>query len=305
MNGSQLNQNIFLDDNASNKVFEKVNSSNEKKKSAYSSTKIKARNILTNLSYNRFGKQDFEKRSFIIDITTFIIQYFNLIGLDRKLETYEERKQVSFIWQKCLPADLMHFLTFRDNYVIISNQNLNFQKCYEIVCNYIERSEANFSELQRYIQTYFTEIRYVFAILFSKIYSRTDLNGIDTKSKFNFSFYEWQSGVHETTKQLAKDVNNYKNTDFSVERIENEQIPTVDLTTPTVKQEDDSTPVTKVPKTNTSKTPRQKFDSDRAKRRQEKRGAQKRQLEETLEENTKQLNLLKPASKMSRKLVIK
>lgn len=303
MNGSQLNQNIFLDDNVSSKVSEKTNSTNERKKNVYSSTKIKARNILTNLSYNRFGKQDFQKKSFIVDITTFIIQYLNLIALDRKLETYDERKQVSFIWQKCLPADLMHFLTFRDNYIIISSQNLNFQKCYEIVCNYIDRNESNFSELQRYIETYFTEIRYVFAVLFSKIYSRTNLNGIDIKSKFDFSFFEWQNGVIDTTKQLAKDVSNYNSTDFNIERIEHEQapIPVIDLTK--VKEEPEaSLPTVKNPK---PKTPRQKFDSDRAQRRQEKRALRKRQLEDALEENTKQLNLLKPVSKTAKKLVIK
>ena len=59
----------------------------QNKRKKYSSTKIKARNILPNPSYLRFKPQDFDKDAFIIDILTSVIQNLNPVGLDRKLET--------------------------------------------------------------------------------------------------------------------------------------------------------------------------------------------------------------------------
>ena len=40
----------------------------EKKKSNYSTTKVKARNLLTNVSYRRFKDSDFENENFIGDL---------------------------------------------------------------------------------------------------------------------------------------------------------------------------------------------------------------------------------------------
>ena len=66
---------------------------------AYSTTKAKARNLLTNLSYTRWNNEDFNKTTFAIDILTYFLQYLNLSGLDRKLDTEDERNQVKFIWE--------------------------------------------------------------------------------------------------------------------------------------------------------------------------------------------------------------
>ena len=43
-------------------------------KSNYSNTKVKARNLLTNVSYRRFKQKDFNNASFFIDILSFIVQ---------------------------------------------------------------------------------------------------------------------------------------------------------------------------------------------------------------------------------------
>ena len=68
---SQQDQNFFLGDNE--------NSKKKKKKSQYSSTKVKARNFLTNVAYRRFKEeQDFKKPSFVADVATFLIQNLKL-----------------------------------------------------------------------------------------------------------------------------------------------------------------------------------------------------------------------------------
>ena len=72
----------------------------KKKKSAksnYSNTKVKAQNLLTNVSYRRYKQQDSKNASFIIDILSFIVQNFNPINLDRKLDNKNERLYVKML----------------------------------------------------------------------------------------------------------------------------------------------------------------------------------------------------------------
>ena len=40
----------------------------------YSSTKVKTRNLLTNVSYRRFKQTDFNKKNFIVNIMSFLTQ---------------------------------------------------------------------------------------------------------------------------------------------------------------------------------------------------------------------------------------
>ena len=56
------------------------------KRKDYSNTKVKTRNLLTNVSYRRFKQTDFNKKKFIVDIISFLTQNFNPINLDRKLD---------------------------------------------------------------------------------------------------------------------------------------------------------------------------------------------------------------------------
>ena len=59
-------------------------------KSSYSNTKVKARDLLTNVSYRGYKQQDFNNASFVIDILSFLVQNFNPINLDRKLDNENE-----------------------------------------------------------------------------------------------------------------------------------------------------------------------------------------------------------------------
>ena len=62
-----------------------------KRRSDYSNTIVKTRNLLTNVSYRRFKQSDFHENNFIIDIVSFLVQNFNPVNLDIKLDTNKER----------------------------------------------------------------------------------------------------------------------------------------------------------------------------------------------------------------------
>ena len=93
---SQQGQDFFQDDND-------VPKKEKNAKSNYSSTKVKARNLLTNVSYRRYQQKDFNNASFIIDILSFLIQNFTPISLDRKLDNENEKQYVKMLWNESLP----------------------------------------------------------------------------------------------------------------------------------------------------------------------------------------------------------
>ena len=81
-----------------------------KRRSDYSNTKVKTRNLLTNVSYRRFKQSDFHKMNFIIDIVSFLVQNFNPVNLDIKLDTEKERETVKFLWDECIPLEFVQFI---------------------------------------------------------------------------------------------------------------------------------------------------------------------------------------------------
>ena len=110
---SQEDQNFFQDDN--------VISKKKKRTSNYSNTKVKARNLLTNVSHRRFKQSDFNSASFIIDILSFLVQNFNPINLDIKLDIDKERDMVKLLWEECIPHDFIRYIYKAENYTSISN----------------------------------------------------------------------------------------------------------------------------------------------------------------------------------------
>ena len=71
--------------------FQDDNDVETKTTTKYSSTKVKTRNLLMNVSYRRYKPEDVEKTNFVIDVFLLSTHNLNPTGLDRKLETSLER----------------------------------------------------------------------------------------------------------------------------------------------------------------------------------------------------------------------
>ena len=205
--GSQLDQDIFLDNNEKIGKIDIKKINNNKRK--YSSTKVKTRNILTNLSYLRVNRLDFDNKSYVLDFVTFIIQYLNVFSLDLKLETELEKNMLMFIWENCLPSKLTEFISSKHHYDTLSAPNSKFKDVYQIIHNYMSY-EPNYEEARKLLRSYFDEIRYVFSVLFPKIYTRTNESGQQIKSRFDFSFSLWINNKYVNKKEeTGKNINSY------------------------------------------------------------------------------------------------
>ena len=106
----ELNQNFFLGDNfgheqnviCNQKIIPKKTIKKRNKKN-YSPAKVRSRNFLTNISYNRLKRINFNNASFIIDCYTYILFNLNPFFLERKFDNKSDRKYVETLWNYLTP----------------------------------------------------------------------------------------------------------------------------------------------------------------------------------------------------------
>ena len=95
---------------------------------------------------------------------------------------------VKFLWDKCILHDFICYLCKQVNYIEISKPNLTYQKANNIVKNFISEDLDRINTLKYKIEERFPLIHYIYSMLFSKIYNRTNNFGIQNKNNFDFYF---------------------------------------------------------------------------------------------------------------------
>ena len=163
----------------------------------YTPTKVKARNFLTNVSYNRIKNSDFENRSFIIDCYSFILLYLNPFCLERKFENILGREFVNVIWCLLMPNDFYNFISQSENFETLNKLKLKYQNANEIVKSFTD-NETQFQMFKDFLIRNSTHYQFV---LFPKCFMRIDEYGVKNKISFDNqykiylsqkNFYEWQ-----------------------------------------------------------------------------------------------------------------
>ena len=222
---------------------------------------------------------------------------------------------LKFVWDECIPNVFISYMYSKENYDVISDPKLTYQKANKIVEKFIMK-DPNYINLLKYkIEEKFRFIHYVYSLLYPKIYNRTVDFGIQKKSDFDFSFQNWRlqknngpighkiiEELPAPTKQLlvtdvlskGKSPKDYKDREVN----ENEQVPI------NIKQQ--SLPPT-LPKILPQKrdlgierAESKKTDYNTAKsamdyRVAKKRAERKEMLQRQLSENTVKMNLIKKA----------
>ena len=127
---SQLDSDFFQDDND---VQTKAKTSTK-----YSNTKVKTRNLLTNVSYRKYKPEDVEKTNFVINIFSFLKQNLNPTGLDRKLGTLLKRDYIKMIWDSCVLHKFTQFIYLKEHFIELSQPHITYQKANNIVVKFVE-----------------------------------------------------------------------------------------------------------------------------------------------------------------------
>ena len=271
----ELNLDIYLSDKDLKKQDKK-----EKKK--YSSTKVKARNFLTNISYNGIKSKDYENRTFVIDIFAYLILYFNPYSIGGKFETEIERSYVNILWSQLLPQSFYLFVSKKDNIQILNKKNAKFHDAVEIVKLFIEVTDANTTQesqyqlLQYYLRKYIKMYQFVFSNLFPKYYSKFNSRGVENNIEFT-SFY---SNYLNETNVLDWQKNTFLETNLPVLVNDNQDSES--------ESDVEIVDIKKIKKEEREEAKKQK----RNKRKQEMQ-KQKKLLEEKLKENTEKMYKIK------------
>ena len=260
----ELNRDIY----SSDKEF-LIKERKEKKK--YSSTKVKARNFLTNISYNSIKNKDYENKTFVIDIFAYLILYFNPYSINGKFEMEIERTYINILWSQLLPQSFYTFVSKKDNIQILNKKNAKFQDAVEIVKLYTEidsLEEDKYHLLENYLRKYLIMYQFIFSNLFLKYYGKFNNRGVKNNIEFN-SIYE------NYVNELATATNWEKNLEV--------------LNVPLYAEESDN-------ENQEEKNKKKKMEEEKKQKRIKRKlqiSKQKEFLEEKLKENTEKLNKIK------------
>ena len=155
----------------------------------YSSTKVEARNFLSNVSYNRIKNSDYQNKSFVVDCYSFLLLYLNPFYLKRKFETVIERDYVNLMWSFMMPETLYNFICKEDNFKTLNKLKLKFHETNEIIKIFLEDDLSQFDVLRNYLIKHSRSYQFIYGNLFPRYFARIDNYGIQSKTNFNI-FYK-------------------------------------------------------------------------------------------------------------------
>ena len=262
----ELNQNIFSDDKAIK---------------SYNNSKVKARNFLTNVSYNRITAADYKNKNFVIDCFTFMIIYLNPFYLERKFESLIEREFVNVLWAFLMPNQLYVHISGEANIKTLNKIKIKYQDAKDIIIAFLFKDPFNIDVLSDFLEKNAILYQFLFGNLFPKCFSRINDYGINAKTLFNtyYQNFHTQKNMINWAKEQHSPLNMTtlnEQADFN-ENKENIEIKKENIEIKQEKQEE--------------KKRKRKIKNEEIKK--EKREAKKQRLLEQLNENTEKIKKLK------------
>ena len=280
----ELNQNIYSSDNVIEKIPEKeikrVGSANN-----YSVTKVKARNFLTNVSYNRVKETDFQNRSFVIDCYSFIILYLNPFYLERKFENSIDKDYVNAMWNLMMPPALYNLIYQEENFKTLNKLKLKFQDTNKIIKTFLN-DNSQLEILKDYLIKYAKSYQFLYGNLFPKYFVRIDDYGTESKTNFDhfYKSYLFQKNIFEWQKNSFFNVQNKNENNSTPLNLNEIDVQDVDFEKLNeIKEKEDKT--TEIDGTVKEKIKRGKNNE----KKKQKRKEEKQKLKEQLIENGKKI----------------
>ena len=281
---NELNQDVFSDDKAI--------------KISYSSTKIKARNFLTNVSYNRVTVADYKNKNFVIDCFTFLVLYLNPFYLERKFETDVEREFVSTLWAFLMPSNLYNYISQGENMKTLNKIKIKYQ---DIILGFLEYDKGNFSVLSNFLEKNTILYQFLYGNLFPKCFSRVNDYGVRAKTLFNNYYQNFN---------IQRNIINWQNNNPQIKEEDNESTP-INMTTLDDENNEIVTENIEIKKENENDTNNnnnenlnekkkkktQKCKINNTETKERKRELKKQKLLKQLNENTEKLQKLKKVKK--------
>ena len=152
----------------------------------YTSSRIKTRNFLSNISYTGVKSEDFADNNFTFDTITLLTKNTNPFSLERKIVDAKSRDIVYMLWDECIEKRFYKHICEKDNFTYLNS------KTAQIVLDYLNKDASNIARLRKCLQNHMKTIQFVYSRCFPEIYSLTDKRRINLKSEFLLTFKLWK-----------------------------------------------------------------------------------------------------------------
>ena len=185
----ELNQDFSIEDNVvrtQNIIVKK----DIKPKKVYSSTKVKAQNFLTNLSYKWAKKDDLLNENFIIDCISFILFYLNPFYLEQKFDDPADRDKVETLWTCFIPNEFYFYICQGENYQSLNKIMIKYNTANKKVCDYVNQYGIN--SLTTFFKQYANVYQFLYFTLFPKYFCRIDNDAIQSRCDFKTTFVNFK-----------------------------------------------------------------------------------------------------------------
>ena len=105
----------------------------------YTSSRIKTRNFLSNISYTGVKSEDSEDNNFTFDMITLLTKNINLFSLERKIVDVKNREIIYMLWDECIEKTFYKHICENDNFIYLNSKNVLYSKTAQIVLDYLNK----------------------------------------------------------------------------------------------------------------------------------------------------------------------
>ena len=118
--------------------FQYNNAIKKKLAKPYTTTRIKSRNFLSNISYVGINKEDFYNQNFVFDIYALMTKNLNLFSLDKKLSDQNKHEMIYMVWKECMPGEFYKYSCLKENFLYLNGKSVLYLKVSDTIQKFIE-----------------------------------------------------------------------------------------------------------------------------------------------------------------------
>ena len=115
----------------------------------YTTTRIKARNFLSNIAYKSVNDQDIFDRNFCFDAYVLVTKNLNPFSLERKITDQSKHEAIYMLRKDCMPNEYYKFICKHENFSYLNEKNVLHPKIVDIVWKFICEDETNYKKLRK------------------------------------------------------------------------------------------------------------------------------------------------------------
>ena len=98
----------------------------------YTSSRIKTRNFLSNISYTGVKNEDFADNNFMFDTITLLTKNINPFLLKRKIVDAKNRDIIYMLWDECIEKTFYKHICENDNFIYLNGKIFYTVKQYKL-----------------------------------------------------------------------------------------------------------------------------------------------------------------------------